>query len=65
MKEKHLIPYGQESIYPAMNSRSIVRQAVVNNAKLMRVATDANHGEAIREDSQSFLCSVLYVAITI
>ena len=25
------------------------------------VATDANHGEAIREDSQSFLCSVPYV----
>ena len=41
-------------------SRSIVRQAMVNNAKLKQVSTDTNHGEAIREDSQSFLCSVPY-----
>ena len=63
MKEKHLIPCGQESIYSAMKPyfASIVCQAVVNNAKLMRVATDANHGEAIREDSQSF-CAVYRIS---
>ena len=41
-------------------SWSIVRQAVVNNAKLMQVATDANHGKAIRRDSQSF-CAVYHM----
>ena len=42
------------------SSQSIVHQAVANNAKLMRVITDANHGEAFREDSQSFFvhCTV-------
>ena len=29
----------------------------------MQVATDANHGEAICKDSQSFLCSVPYVHV--
>ena len=60
MKEKHLIPCGQESIYSAMKPYFAKHccQAVVNNPKLMRVITDANHGEAIREDLQSFLCSV-------
>ena len=43
-------------------SQSIVRQAVVNNVKLMRVATDENHGKAIHKDSQSFLCIVPYKA---
>ena len=37
---------------------------MVNNVKLMRVATDANHGEAIREDSQIFLRSVPYNSLT-
>ena len=27
-------------------------------AKLMQVATDANHSKAIHEDSQSFFCAV-------
>ena len=36
-----------------------VHQAVVNNVKLMQVATDANHGEAICNDLESSLCIVL------
>ena len=42
-----------------------------DNVKLMQVFTDANRGEAICEDSQSFLCTVPYnlptytIAITI
>ena len=35
----------------------------MNNAKLMRVATDVNHGNAIHEGLQSFLCIVPYVCM--
>ena len=45
------------------SSQSIVHQDVANNAELMRVITDTNHGEAFCEDAQGFLCIVPYLKI--
>ena len=57
MKEKLLIPCGQESIYSAMKPY-FTKHCLPSCGE--HSEADANHGEAIREDSQFFVqCTVV------
>ena len=47
--------------------KAILHEALFTrlNVKLMRIATNVNHGEVVHKDSQSFLCIVPYMCVAL